>query len=430
MKVEVLFCLTRTVMGDCTRVLFGLAERLAQRGRAVEVASWGSRPDWHPLQAPFVQSDELAAVIEARRPEAVVVSNAHLVPIVGHLSPRLLFFCQGYESFYYGQTLEQLRQPCPVFEAIERLPLNLVAASRSVQGLLGQPSHHVPVAIDKFTYRPRAEGPLRILMSGAPLAPYKGMVDGFGALERLAQHLDFELVLLSPETTPRDHLSGYRFASQVLYRPEPGQLEEVLASCHAYLCSSWYEGHDLTALQAMASGLPVVSTRNLGVDDYGRDGENMLLVEAGDQAGLATALEEVLTNHQSRERLCRQARDDLEGRYEWPATVDAFEQALTRARPWQPDPVELAGLVRQLVEQGVFTPIETYRECEKARQVVAQCRSKGVLGEQDRQALEAVRQRLAPLLECPGAEYYRAARATFDLAGVLLTWSQEPSLWR
>ncbi|MGE0492526.1 MAG: glycosyltransferase family 4 protein [Vulcanimicrobiota bacterium] len=429
MKAEILFCLTRTVMGDCTRLLFGLADRLLASGRRVEVASWGSRPDWYSLQAPFVQSDDLPGLIQARQPEVVVVSNAHLVPSVGRFSPKLIFFCQGYESFYYGQTLEELRRPCPVFGAIEALPLNLVAVSRSVQGLLGQPSHYVPVGIEKLAYRSRPTGPLRILMSGAPLAPYKGMSDGFAALDELARRFDFELVLLSPETSPRDHLEGHQFGWQVLYKPDPDQLEEAFASCHAYLCSSWYEGHDLATLQAMASGLPVVSTRNLGVDDYGRAGQNMLLVEAGDRAAMARALEQVLTEEGLGERLSRQARRDLEGRFEWPATLRAFEQVLADARPWQPDQAELERLAKELVEQGVFTPIETYRVCEQAREVIAQCRSGGVLGQPERRQLEDVRHRLAALLECPTAEFYGAARASFDLAGVLLTWSQEPSLW-
>ena len=48
--------------------------------------------------------------------------------------------------------------------------------------------------------------------------------------------------------------------------------------------------------EAMAMGKPVVATRSIGTVDYLRDGENALLVEPGDAAGLAAAVNRLLRN--------------------------------------------------------------------------------------------------------------------------------------
>jgi UDP:flavonoid glycosyltransferase YjiC (YdhE family) len=63
-----------------------------------------------------------------------------------------------------------------------------------------------------------------------------------------------------------------------------------------------------TLVQALALGKPVVATRSVGVVDYVTDGENGLLVEAGDTAGLRAALERLLADDDLRARLSAGAR--------------------------------------------------------------------------------------------------------------------------
>ena len=45
-----------------------------------------------------------------------------------------------------------------------------------------------------------------------------------------------------------------------------------------YVLPSAYEGWGLTAVEAMACGAAVITTRNGGVEDFARDGDNALLV--------------------------------------------------------------------------------------------------------------------------------------------------------
>ena len=67
-------------------------------------------------------------------------------------------------------------------------------------------------------------------------------------------------------------------------------VEAVLAEHDVFALASRSEGFGLALVEAMAAGLPVVSTRTGGPALLVRDGENGLLVPPGDAAALAAAL--------------------------------------------------------------------------------------------------------------------------------------------
>ena len=62
--------------------------------------------------------------------------------------------------------------------------------------------------------------------------------------------------------------------------------------------------------EAMALGKPIVATRAVGTVDYVRDGANGLLVEPGDAAALAQAIERLRQNPELARRLAAAALDD------------------------------------------------------------------------------------------------------------------------
>ncbi|HBO77593.1 MAG TPA: glycosyl transferase, partial [Cupriavidus sp.] len=84
----------------------------------------------------------------------------------------------------------------------------------------------------------------------------------------------------------------------------------VYRNASIFCLSSHYEGFALVLLEAMAFGLPIVSTDcETGPTELIRNGENGMLVRAGDPRALADGLIEVIRDNNLANALASSARD-------------------------------------------------------------------------------------------------------------------------
>ncbi|MFC5137271.1 glycosyltransferase family 4 protein [Actinomycetospora rhizophila] len=93
---------------------------------------------------------------------------------------------------------------------------------------------------------------------------------------------------------------------------------EVYRRGDVFVSPTYAEGFSNTVLEAMASGLPVVSTDVVGVRDCVRDGDNGLLVPPKDPAALADGIARVLDDPGLRTGLATRALDEVRARWSWP----------------------------------------------------------------------------------------------------------------
>lgn len=105
--------------------------------------------------------------------------------------------------------------------------------------------------------------------------------------------------------------------------PDPAQLYKEL---DVFVLSSVLEGTSISALEAMASGACVVATNVGGTPYLLKGGECGVLVDAGDAAALATALEQILRDPGRRLRLTTAARDWVASRYSIDTMVSGYEE--------------------------------------------------------------------------------------------------------
>ena len=117
------------------------------------------------------------------------------------------------------------------------------------------------------------------------------------------------------------------FAGLVPYE----QIPDELRAADVFALPSLQEGLPLSLLEAMASGLPVVASAVGGIPTVIRDGDNGLLVAAGDVAALRDALVRLADDPALRTRLGAAARRDACA-WSWPAIWERYEVLLSDSR--------------------------------------------------------------------------------------------------
>ncbi len=130
----------------------------------------------------------------------------------------------------------------------------------------------------------------------------------------------------------RDFDPTVRDRVTVINARDDRQTAEALAAADIFVLPSLFEGTPLTLIEAMWSGLPVVTTATAGMKDVVRDDENGLLVQPGSVESLTSAIERLARDAELRRRLGIAAHQAAVERYTWRQTAAAFEAAYRAAK--------------------------------------------------------------------------------------------------
>jgi glycosyltransferase involved in cell wall biosynthesis len=184
----------------------------------------------------------------------------------------------------------------------------------------------VPGAVDVGRFTPGAHPP------GPPVLLYhgrvdvrKGVLDMLDALAPLAaEGLPFRLLIsgIGPtydETAARISALGLGGHAEMTGYVDYADVPAVYHRADIFVSPTYAEGFSNTILEAMASGLAVVSCRSVGVVDCIRDGENGLLTDPGDVPALTAVLRRVLTDPALRARLAAAGLEECRQVYSWGA---------------------------------------------------------------------------------------------------------------
>lgn len=149
----------------------------------------------------------------------------------------------------------------------------------------------------------------------------KGIFDLLSAFKKVLATLpDARLVLAGPGELEKSQMVarhlGISDAVEFLGPRYGAAKAAVLSEGWCMALPSYAEVFPLALLDGYAAGLPVVSTRVGGIPDFVQEGENGLLVEPGDQQGLAAALTRLLTETPLRCRMAEANRRVARERYD------------------------------------------------------------------------------------------------------------------
>lgn len=105
--------------------------------------------------------------------------------------------------------------------------------------------------------------------------------------------------------------------------PQPGR---YLSAFDVYVCSSVKEGFPFSILEAMAAGLPVVSTNVGGIPEMITNGGTGVLVEPKNPPALADAITSLLSDKNRADRLGRQAQQEVREKFSLERMVKETEK--------------------------------------------------------------------------------------------------------
>lgn len=179
----------------------------------------------------------------------------------------------------------------------------------------------VPCGVDLSFFRPgeRSSHP-SVLFVGTYLRRKRGklLADAFER-EVFAAVPDAELWMVCEDAPPRPGV-------KVLGRVSDDELAELYGRAWVFCLPSTYEGFGIPYVEAMASGCPVVATRNPGAVEVTRNGQ---LGVIADDERLGEAIVHLLGSPDERERLAQDALDSV-SRYDLGAVAAAYESIYLR----------------------------------------------------------------------------------------------------
>jgi glycosyltransferase involved in cell wall biosynthesis len=164
----------------------------------------------------------------------------------------------------------------------------------------------------------------RIAVYTGRLVSYKGLPLLLGIWPEVRRrHPDAYLVLAGSggldihncEPELRSFVAAQGLDEGVLFAGEVGEVEAYLQAADVFVFPSEREGLSLALLEAMACGLPCVTTTVGGLREIVVDGRNALAVEPGDGQPLCAALSRLLADPELAARLGRAARATVGDRY-------------------------------------------------------------------------------------------------------------------
>jgi glycosyltransferase involved in cell wall biosynthesis len=180
---------------------------------------------------------------------------------------------------------------------------------------------HCGVDPGEFTPRPHRTRGHRLLFTGR-LAAVKGLPILLEAVARLApKHPNIELLLAGdgperPALEQRAAELGITDRVRFLGYQSSDQVRALLQETDVFTLPSFAEGVPVVLMEAMASGVPVVTTRVAGIPELVEDDVSGFVVPPGDVAALVAAIDALLRDPSLRSRLGAAGRATVEREFD------------------------------------------------------------------------------------------------------------------
>jgi len=195
----------------------------------------------------------------------------------------------------------------------------------------------IPNFVDTELFKPNNENEFRkriapegekILVHTSNFRVVKRVTDTIKIFERVNKIIPSKLVLVGdgPDRSDCERLCReLDLCDGVKFLGKQEGLVEILTSCDVFLIPSQSESFGLAALEAMAAGLPVVSSSVGGLPELVKHNETGFIAEIGDVDRMAKYVIDLLKNEKKYELFARNARERAVDKFDTSKIIPLYE---------------------------------------------------------------------------------------------------------
>ena len=268
----------------------------------------------------------------------IATSFRTALPVALYGSGRKYYFLQHYES-YFKDEYDNPRLAEAEAHLSYHLGLRMIANSTWLKSKVEAelPGAHVQLclnAIDHTVFHNdrgaaphRKPGEVVVISYGGRNAIWKGFAEMAEAVRIAREALPGRTIkwrvygdALLPANNgiaPYEHLGFLK----------PVQLADAYRNADILLSASWYESFPAFPLEAMACGLPVITTQH-GTEDYAIHGETAEIAEARNPGSIARGLTRLIKDTEYRQKIAHNGHI-MSKRFTWANSVNRMEEIIS-----------------------------------------------------------------------------------------------------
>jgi glycosyltransferase involved in cell wall biosynthesis len=282
----------------------------------------------------------LAYVRQHMRPADVTIATSFetALPVALYGSGKKMYFMQHFEPYFYKEKRggEVSRKEAL---ASYRLGLHMIANSSWLKGMVQKEVPGVKVDLclnainhEYFYGEPKVDcrtDEVVLISYGGRNVEWKGFREMAEAVRIAREQLPKTKlrwqVYGDADLPPDNPIAPYEHLGFL----QPKALGDAYRRADILLSASWYESFPLFPLEAMACGLPVITTQP-GTEDFAKDGETAIIVEPKNPASIAQGIIRLTTDCELRMKIARQGCQ-VSRRFTWENSVRTMEQIILNA---------------------------------------------------------------------------------------------------
>lgn len=299
--MRIVYLLEGTETWGGVKAVLEHANGLIRLGHTVLVLSKGPPPTWFPLRAAFRQVSAFAADVIPPADYVIGTYWTTVPPAVEAHRGVPVHFCQGYEGDFYPKGWEIVTQ----IEATYRLPALKVTIRPHLKELItsrfDQPCHDVGYGIDLAHFFPgerrESRTQSRVLVVGPWEWPVKGILCALEGLRQLKQRRGDIWVVRACQLPQSEAERALGVVDEYHDSVAPYAMPTLYQGCDVFVSTSTEaEGFGLSAMEAMACGVPCVLTAIPSYLSFGTERNYAFFVPPRDPAAVADAVDRVLSD--------------------------------------------------------------------------------------------------------------------------------------